>query len=237
MRERVVQLISGGLDSTTLLYYLKTKGYEIKALTFNYGQRHVREVEASKRICELNNVELEVVNISEIKRLIERGAITGKEEIPFSHYSEEVQKITVVPNRNSIMLAIAVGYAVTINSTKVFFAAHRNDRAVYPDCRKEFVQAFAVSQWLANLYENNGQSVRIEAPFVDMTKAEIVKLGLRLKVPFELTYSCYRGEERPCLRCGTCLERIEAFKLNNVKDPLLTDKEWEIGLMNLKKVS
>lgn len=234
---KVVQLISGGLDSTTLLYYLRSKGYEIKALTFDYGQKHIREIEASKKICKLNNVELEIVDISAIKKLIEKGAITGKEEIPFSHYNEETQRVTVVPNRNSIMLAIAVGHAVTIGATKVFFAAHRNDRVVYPDCRKEFVHAFAVSQWLANLYENNKQSVWVEAPFVDMTKADIVKLGLELKVPFELTYSCYKGEERPCLKCGTCLERIEAFKLNNTKDPLLTDEEWEVGLKNLKEVS
>jgi len=131
-----------------------------------------------------------------------------------------------------IFLSIAVGYAVKIGAKDVYYAAHRSDQ-IYPDCRKEFVKAMDSAIYLANIYD----PVELKAPFVDMTKAEIVALGLKLGVPYELTWSCYAGGERPCLKCGTCVERTEAFLLNNSKDPLLTEDEWKIAVENLAKYS
>ena len=224
---RAVLILSGGIDSSTLLYYLIDKGYDVHALTFNYGQKHSKEIEHSKMVAEeaksRGRVEHKVVDISSIHELISSGALTSEESVPKAFYSEEVQKRTIVPNRNMIMLSIAAAYAVKIGAEEVHYAAHKSDYSIYPDCRKEFVKTFDAAVYLANLWT----PVEIRAPFVDMTKDKIVRIGLGLGVPYELTWSCYEGGERPCLSCGTCLERTEAFLLNNAKDPLLDDEEWK----------
>ncbi len=231
-----VMILSGGLDSTTLLWYLCSKGAEVHALTFNYGQRHSREIEHAKKVVEAAkkagfNLTHRVVDISSISHLISSGALTGEEEVPHGFYTDERQKVTVVPNRNMIMLSIAAGYAVKLGEREVYYAAHRSDYAIYPDCRKEFVKALDAAIYLATLFT----PVELKAPFVDMTKAEVVSLGLKLKVPYELTWSCYEGGERPCLKCGTCLERTEAFLLNEVRDPLLSDEEWKKAVEEYRK--
>ena len=223
---RAALILSGGVDSSTLLYWLLDRGYEVHALTFNYGQKHSREIEHARLIAEKaterGRVTHRVVDISTIHELISSGALTGDDEVPKAFYSEDVQKRTIVPNRNMIMLSIAAGYAVKIGAGEVYYAAHKSDYSIYPDCRKEFVKALDTAVYLANLWT----PVEIRAPFVDMTKDEIVGLGLKLGVPYELTWSCYEGGERPCLECGTCLERTEAFLLNGARDPLLSDEEW-----------
>ncbi len=233
---KAVLILSGGIDSSTLLYYLLDEGYDVHALTFYYGQKHSKEIEHSKLIAEeaksRGNVEHRVADISSIHDLISSGALTGKESVPKAFYSEEVQKRTIVPNRNMIMLSIAAGYAVKIGAKEVYYAAHKSDYSIYPDCRKEFVKAFDAAVYLANLWT----PVEIKAPFVEMTKDEIVKLGLRLEVPYELTWSCYEGNERPCLSCGTCLERTEAFLINNARDPMLSDEEWERAIEIYRKM-
>ncbi len=219
---KCVLILSGGVDSSTLLFHLLDRGYEVYALTFFYGQRHRKEIEAAKRIAEYAGVEHRVVDISAIRDLIAAGALTGGEPVPKTFYTDETQRVTIVPNRNMILLSIAVGYAVKIKAGEVFYAAHKSDYSIYPDCRKEFVKAFDAAVYLANIWN----PVEVRAPFVDMTKAEIVALGLKLGVPYELTWSCYEGGDRPCLSCGTCLERTEAFLLNNARDPLLSGEEW-----------
>ncbi len=225
-----VLIFSGGLDSTTLLWFLAKveKHRRIHALTFNYGQRHLKEIEHARKIVEFArndgiDVEHKIVNISSIKDLISVGALAGNEEVPKAHYEDVAQRATIVPNRNMILLSIAVGYAVKIGANAVYYSAHRGDYANYPDCRKEFVKAMDTAVYLANIFT----PVEIRAPFIDMDKAEIVRLGLKLGVPYELTWTCYEGRERPCLSCGACIERTEAFLLNGVKDPLLSDDEWE----------
>ena len=224
-----VLIMSGGVDSSTLLWYLMRNYDEIHVITYIYGQRHAKEVEHAKMVVERAKKKAKIyhkiVDISCIHDLIAKGALTGNEEVPEGFYTNESQKVTVVPNRNMILLAIAVGYAVKVGEKEVYYAAHKSDYAIYPDCRKEFVKALDIAVYLAT-----DKQVEIKAPFVEMTKAEIVKLGLELGVPYELTWSCYRGEERPCLRCGTCLERTEAFLLNGVKDPALNDEEWNMAL-------
>ncbi|RLF66031.1 MAG: 7-cyano-7-deazaguanine synthase QueC [Thermoplasmata archaeon] len=227
---KAVTILSGGADSGTLLYYLLDKGYGVYILTFDYNQKHKKEIEYAKKFVEEtkkrypdNILEHRIVDISPISDLISKGALMKEDEVPHNFYTEETQKQTIVPNRNMILLSIAVGYAIKVGAKKVFYGAHKSDYAIYPDCRKEFVKALDTAVYLGNLWT----PVEIEAPFVEMTKYEIIKLGLDLNVPYEYTWSCYEGKERPCLECGTCLERTEAFLLNNSKDKLLTEEEWK----------
>ncbi len=231
-------IFSGGLDSTTLLWFLaREMGEKVHALTFNYGQRHVKEIEHAKAVVEFArregiDVEHVVVDISSIRDLISVGALAGDERVPNAHYEDEVQRVTIVPNRNMIMLSIAVGYAVKIGDRAVYYSAHRGDYANYPDCRKEFVKAMDTAVYLANIFT----PVEVKAPFIDMNKAEIVRIGLKLGVPYHLTWTCYEGGERPCLMCGACIERTEAFLLNETKDPLLSDEEWRRAVEIYKRM-
>jgi 7-cyano-7-deazaguanine synthase len=227
MESSAVLILSGGIDSSTLLFLLLDREYEVHALTFHYGQRHSKEVEHSIMVAESarrrGKVFHKIIDISSIRELIMKGSLTGEDEVPKAFYTEETQKRTIVPNRNMIMLSIAAGYAVSEGIREVYYAAHRSDYSIYPDCRKEFVKALDLALYLGNLWT----PVEVRAPFVEMEKREIVALGLKLGVPYELTWSCYEGKDRPCLSCGTCLERTEAFLKNSSKDPLLSEGEWE----------
>ena len=228
--EDAVLVFSGGVDSVTLLYHMvRDLGIRVHTLSFDYGQKHRTELSAAKRIADIMEVDHRLVDISAIQDLISKGSLTGGADVPKAHYDDETQKQTIVPNRNMIMLSIAVGYAVTIGAKRVYYAAHMSDRSIYPDCRKEFVKALDTAVYLGNLWD----PVEISAPFVDMTKVDIVGEGLRLGVPYKLTWSCYEGSDRPCLECGTCRERTEAFQINGEKDPLLTDEEWESAVKRL----
>lgn len=211
-----IVIISGGLDSTTLLYWVLKHGYEPHALSFDYGQRHKKELDFARKTCGKLGVYHKIVDLGSIQELLKGSALTSESvEVPEEHYSHESQKITIVPNRNAIMLNIAIGYAVSIGADEVFYAAHYNDRTIYPDCRWEFVESIKISAKLAN----DNPRLKIVAPFVHKTKAEIVKIGSELGVPFEDTWSCYKGNEKACGVCGTCRERIEAFQLNKLRDP------------------
>jgi 7-cyano-7-deazaguanine synthase len=234
---KIVHLWSGGVDSSTMIYYLITKYQpeEMYLLSFNYGQKHTKEVEYSMRHFQELKKRFPTspvfiyrqVDITSIQDLITKGSLMDKKEkIPYSLPADESQKSTIVPNRNMILLSIATGYAIKVGAQKVTYAAHLNDYPVFPDCRKEFVKALDTAIYLGNLWDK----VELEAPFTDLTKDQIVAIGLKLGVPYELTWSCYEGWERPCLSCGACLDRLEAFLKNNAKDPLLTDEEWKKAL-------
>ncbi len=236
--KKIIPIVSGGIDSTAMLWYLKSKGAQIiEALTFNYGQRHRREIDQAQAIVQRFNVAFseevrhKIIDMSFLKELIATGALVGEEDVPHEMYDSETQRVTIVPNRNMIMLSVAAGRAVTLKADLVAYAAHASDYEVYPDCRPEFVEAMDEALRLGNLWTPVG----IVAPFVRITKAEIVKLGIELNVPFEETWSCYEGGERPCLECGTCLERTEAFLLNNARDPALREEEWGIAVKMLEK--
>ncbi len=214
-----VLILSGGVDSTTLLYKMHSDGYEVTALTFNYAQRHKKEITYAKAIAKRLDITHHVVDLSSLACLLGDSALLGGIEVPSCHYTKEAAKKTFVPNRNMIMLSVAAGYAEAHEIAEVFYAAHKNDSTIYPDCRPEFVQALRPAIRLATAWH----PVDLRAPFVDMSKAEIVRMGLALRVPYELTWSCYKGEERPCRTCPTCIEREEAFALNGRQDPLLED--------------
>jgi 7-cyano-7-deazaguanine synthase len=216
-----VMLYSGGMDSTVLLYKLKPN---VRPLLFYYGQRHHEELSHASGICQAEGIDYEYVNLDAVGKLIASGSQAGREPVPEGHYADESMKTTVVPNRNSIMLSIAVGHAITIGARNVYFAAHAGDHAIYPDCRPEFVYTFNHTMKLANAWT----PVEIWAPFINMTKADIVQEGARYGVPFERTWSCYKGGELHCGRCGTCVERKEAFQIAGVPDPT----SYEQGAMS-----
>ncbi len=193
----------------------------MEALTFDYGQRHKKEIKCARKISALRGVPHQVVDLSAITPLLGESALLGGKEVPACHYTEEAAKQTVVPNRNMIMLSIAVGYAEARKISEVYYAAHAGDWAIYPDCRKSFIEAMKVAVRLATAWN----LVELKAPFVGISKADIVRIGLGLGVPYELTWSCYQGGEKPCGVCPTCIERAEAFAINRVKDPAVRPEE------------
>lgn len=214
MRHIVVPILSGGMDSTVLLYELAKK-YDLRPVTFDYGQRHSREITAAAAICDSLNLPHKIVRLEGMNELLGGSCLTdGNIEVPEGHYAEESMKRTVVPNRNMIMLAIAAGYAISLKAKHVAYAAHAGDHTIYPDCRPEFAKSVNRAIKLADWHQ-----VSLLAPYALISKAAIVKRGLFLGVPFEKTWSCYKGQEIHCGKCGTCVERIEAFNLAGVIDP------------------
>jgi 7-cyano-7-deazaguanine synthase len=215
MAKQAVILLSGGLDSTVLLYHLLAEGMQVLALSVDYGQRHRRELEAARAIASRAGVEHRVADLSAITGLLGGSALTSAEiEVPLGHYEDETMKATVVPNRNMLLLALATAWAISTGSDAVAYAAHSGDHAIYPDCRPEFAEAMAQAISLCDWH-----SVTLLRPFVGMTKAEIVRRGVELGAPLEMTWSCYQGKTVHCGACGTCVERREAFVLAGAPDP------------------
>lgn len=220
MRKAVV-LCSGGIDSATLAYKVAEAGALERLISFDYGQRHRREIERAAAIAARLGARHDVIDIAGLGRFLTSSSlISGGDAVPDGHYAESNMKSTVVPNRNAIMLSIAFGIAAGARADAVGIAVHSGDHFIYPDCRPAFVDAFRAMQDCA--LEGMWQ-VELYAPFVNTDKAGIVAEGARLGVPYELTWSCYKGGERHCGRCGTCVERAEAFHLAGVADP--TDYE------------
>ena len=215
----LVCLVSGGLDSVVLAHALVADGHEILMLSADYGQRHRRELDHAARAAARLGTRHHVADLSAIGALLHGSALTDPEvDVPDGHYAESTMISTIVPNRNAIILSLAVGLAVAEGARGVAYAAHGGDHYVYPDCRPKFVASFAETARIANEgLVADGFSVL--APFLEMTKADIVRLGDELGVPFDDTWSCYRGGARHCGRCGTCVERKEAFELAGVHDP------------------
>ncbi|UCD29320.1 MAG: 7-cyano-7-deazaguanine synthase QueC [Planctomycetota bacterium] len=211
---KTILIYSGGVDSTVLLYHLLADGYQVRCLGINYGQRHQRELDAAAEICRQLNVEYRIADLSAVRSLLSGSALTDDVAVPQGPYDTESMKQTVVPNRNMIMLSVAIGWAVRLKFDHVAYAAHAGDHAVYPDCRPEFAEAMDKAASLCDWHK-----VRIIRPFIDMTKTDIIRKGADLKVPFDKTWSCYMGGRVHCGKCGTCIERREAFKSAGVTDP------------------
>lgn len=212
-------IVSGGMDSATLAYRYAALGYDLHLVGFNYGQRHVKELESHVAIAEALGADHQVVDLSVLKTALAGAALTSDDvEVPDGHYTKETMRITVVPNRNAIMLAIATGIAVANGSDLVATGVHSGDHFIYPDCRPEFIEAINEA-FILGTEGHAADGFHVEAPFVHISKADIAEMGSELGVPYELTWSCYKGGEIHCGRCGTCVERIEAFRLAGVKDP------------------
>ncbi len=235
MQEKILPIVSGGIDSTTMLFFLASNNYRIvEVLSFNYAQKHKIETERAKLIIDYfakvhYKIDHQIVDIGNIGKIIAHGALTGNADLPKKMYDTESQKITVVPNRNMIFLSIAAGRAITIGASNIGYAAHASDYSVYPDCRPEFIETLDKALLLGNLWD----PVHLVAPFKHLSKTEIVKLGLEIGAPLELTWSCYSNSSRPCLECGTCLERTEAFMNNNISDPALSEDEWQQAIISM----
>lgn len=197
-----------------LLAHLRAEGREVHCLSVDYGQRHRRELEAARAICAHYGVDHRLADLRALAPLFGSNALTGGVKVPEGHYEEESMKATVVPNRNMLLISVATAWAVSLRAESVAYGAHGGDHAIYPDCRPEFAEALDRAVRLADWHE-----VRLERPFVKMDKAAIVRRGAELGAPFSLTWSCYVGGERHCGKCGTCVERKEAFRLAGVADP------------------
>lgn len=224
---RALVLTSGGVDSTTCLAMAVDKyGCEnVVALSVSYGQKHSKEIEASKKIADYYNVEHIYLNLAEIFKFSDCSLLEHSDkEIPHESYNDQIKVndgkpvSTYVPFRNGLFLASAASIALSKNCQIIYYGAHSDDAAgsAYPDCSEAFNNAMNTA-----IFEGSGKQLTIEAPFVSWTKKEVVKKGLELKVPYELTWSCYEGNDKPCGTCGTCIDRLAAFEANGVTDPLL----------------
>ena len=211
MKDSVI-VVSGGMDSITLLY---DKKEEIAlAVTFDYGSKHnAREIAWAKVHCGRLGIRHIVIKLDFMQKYFTSSLLEGGDEIPEGHYADENMKSTVVPFRNGIMLSVAAGIAESNGLKKILIANHGGDHTIYPDCRPEFIGAMDMA--IANgTYED----VRIDAPYTNITKADIAKIGKRLGIDYSETWSCYKGGERHCGKCGTCIERKEAMALAGIDD-------------------
>ena len=215
MGNKVVVVFSGGMDSYTVLHKAVREGFEVLPLTFNYGQKHNKEIEYAEHACIALGVVPKIVDITAINQLIAGSSLTSDIEMPEGHYADDNMKSTVVPNRNMILLSLAVGYAVSSDAHKVFYGAHSGDHEIYPDCRPEFVEKMNSLCAIAN-YE----PVEIVTPYLALNKTDILREGLAMGLDYGRTWTCYNGREKACGKCGSCVERLEAFSENQMSDPL-----------------
>lgn len=225
--EKALVLFSGGVDSTTCLGMAVSKyGKDnVVALSISYGQKHTKEIQCSRQITAHYQVEHLYLDLAKIFEYSDCSLLSHSEQdIPMESYAEQIDKTdgkpvsTYVPFRNGLFLSSAASIALSKECSVIYYGAHSDDAAgsAYPDCSDAFNNAINDA-----IYIGSGNQLRVEAPFVNMTKADIVKIGLDLNVPYELTWSCYEGKERPCGTCGTCIDRAKAFAQNGVKDPAL----------------
>lgn len=221
MEDRAVGIVSGGMDSTVLAYMLADLHRDVWLLSFNYGQRHKKELTYAARTAEKLGVAHDIIDMRRAMQPLLEGsasALVSETVVPDGHYAQSNMAATVVPNRNMVMLAMATSAAVAWGASVVATAVHSGDHFIYPDCRPEFIHALNEAIVHGNL-GFGAPGLHLSAPFVQTSKAGIVEAGARLGVPFEDTWSCYKGGARHCGRCGTCVERAEAFWVAQVKDP------------------
>lgn len=224
---KVVTLLSGGMDSTTLLYRLRSERAEVYAISFYYGQRHRRELDFASKLTHKLRIPHRIVEINSIANLWNKSALLGGADVPDGLYDAKSMSVTVVPNRNMVLASAAAGWAMTLGADEIAMAVHAGDHAIYPDCRPEFFEALNGALDLAS--EGN---MHVYTPFIQMTKSEIVEEGETYKVPWAETWSCYKGGAKHCGRCGTCTERIESFILAGVEDPTDYDIAGKLWALN-----
>lgn len=230
---RALVLSSGGVDSTTCLALaIDQYGKEnVLALSIAYGQKHEKELEASRRVAEYYGIEHLYLDLAEIFAYSDCSLLAHSDrEIPKEAYAKQLERTngkpvsTYVPFRNGLFLSSAASIALSKACGVIYYGAHSDDAAgnAYPDCSDAFYQSMKQA-----IYLGSGNQLTLEAPLVNLTKAEVVKIGLELNAPYELTWSCYEGGEEPCGVCGTCIDRARAFELNGVEDPALTRRSFK----------
>ena len=218
--KRGVILLSGGIDSAVTLYFAKNKGYQLKALIFDYNQRHKKEIECAKKIAGLNKIDYRIIkcDLSWVKSSLTKKKLKVSWQ---RNLKGRDIPLTYVSGRNIIFLSYAASLAESIKAKAIFIGAHIQDYSGYPDCRPDFLNSF---QRALNLGLKD-RGLKIVAPLLNKKKRDIIRIGIKLGVPFESTWSCYQGRKFPCLRCDSCRFRIGAFSKLGLQDPLI--KKWK----------
>jgi len=223
-QSKAVVLVSGGLDSATVLAMARDTGHELHALSFDYGQRHRFELESAERVCLANGVASHVIFPIDT-RIFRGSALTNDISVPHQRSDEEISDgipITYVPARNTIFLAVALGLAESIGAFELFIGVNAVDYSGYPDCRSEFVSAFEEMANLATKAGVEGKRFSIQTPLVSLTKAEIIRQGIQLGVDYGLTHSCYDPNVQgvSCGKCDSCQLRLKGFREAGIEDPI-----------------
>ena len=220
---KAVVLVSGGLDSTTCLAMAREQGFDLYALTFNYGQRHDHELNSAKMVVDLFNIEDHSIIDIDLSQF-GGSALTDEIDVPKNRDSSDMADIpvTYVPARNTVFLSLALAWAEVLGSFDIFIGVNALDYSGYPDCRPEYISSFEKTANLATKAGDSGSSFKIHTPLIDMTKSEIIKTGMDLGVDYSLTSSCYDPDHKgnPCGLCDACYLRLKGFKEAGITDPL-----------------
>ncbi len=223
MVQSAVCLVSGGIDSCVTAFIARKEGHDVYALSFNYGQRHKKEIECAKDVSSAVKAKDHIIFDLDLHRFGKSSLVDASSDIPESYNLENIGKTipsTYVPARNTVFLSIALAYAEAIDADTIFIGATAQDYSGYPDCRPEYIKTYQKMADLATKRGVEGKSIRIEAPLLYLTKAEIIKRGLELYAPLEKTWSCYQGGRKACGKCDSCLLRLKGFKEAGYRDPI-----------------
>ena len=212
--DKAAIILSGGMDSTTLLYDIKRHNEPI-ALIFDYNQRHKKEIDCAHKTCIKLNVPYKIINLNVLNDIAPSVLTRNTLEVPEGNYNDENMKQTVVPNRNMVMLSLAASYCMSDGIKDLFYGAHAGDHDIYPDCRESFINSMRET-----LHLSDWNLCQLWAPYMNMNKGDIAKRGKELGVDYSLTWTCYKGKEKACGKCGSCTERLEAFEKAKMIDPI-----------------
>ena len=215
--KKITLIYSGGSDSYTLLQHALNQNFSVDCITFSYGQKHIKEINFAKQNCNEHGLKHTLIDIGDPASIFGSTSLVDVDnKIPHGSYKEESMKSTIVPNRNMIFISYAIAYSIAHDINEVWYGAHAGDHFIYPDCRPEFLASMDAAAGLCD-----PSAVSIKAPFINLNKGEIFKIGLALGIDYSKTWTCYEGQEKACGKCGSCVERLEAFSNNNTSDPLI----------------
>lgn len=218
---KALLILSGGMDSCTLAHMYKAEGHDLECISFNYGQKQIIELEHAQKIAKKLNVKHQIVDVSFLKNIFKNSALTD-DSIPVPHgaYTKENMSVTMVPNRNTILLSIAWSIACVEKADILAYGAQCGDHYLYPDTRPDYFSAINLALRLGT-EDCRNPNLELQAPLLKLSKAEVIKLGLKYNVDYSKTYSCYEGGELHCGKCGACQNRIKAYQELGLKDPII----------------